>query len=231
MRLLIVDDSPHFRHSLRDTLGRAFAGAAFGEAGTCAEGLSLLESRDWDVALLDLSLPDGGGMGVVAAFRRLRPALPLVVMSLHPARQYAAAVAAAGASAYLSKSSGPQAIVAAVRGATAAGSVLPGEPPARPQTKPHTMHGGDPLAGRVDLPAELDGPQLSRMLHDDLGQLLTAMKINLRLAAASDDLEDMRARALDVVGLVDQAIGSVRRLLSHLTPPSIDEADRRSEQA
>jgi DNA-binding NarL/FixJ family response regulator len=231
MRVLIVDDSLHFRRSLRETLGRALAGAAFGEAGTGAEGLSLLQSQDWDVVLLDLSLPDGGGLGAVAEFRRLRPALPLVVMSLHPAGQYAAAVAAAGATGYLSKSSDPPAIVAAVQGATGSGRVLPERPPAGPQARPQTTTGGPALAGPGDLSAELDGPQLSRMLHDDLAQLLTAMKINLRLAAASDDLEDMRARALDVVGLVDQAIGSVRRLLSRLTPPSIDGADRPSEQA
>ncbi len=197
MRVLMVDDSAPVRRSLRDTLATAFPAATFGEAGTAAEGLALLQRQDWDLALLDLSLPDGGGLAAVNTFRRLRPRLPLVVLSMHPASQYAAAVEAAGA-VYLPKGSDPETIVATVRGAT--GTAAAGD------------RGHEPEARR-----------LGRALHDDVGQLLTAMKINLRLAAASNDLEEMRGRTLQAVGLVDQAICSVRRLVTRLVPPLLDE--------
>jgi signal transduction histidine kinase len=194
MRVLIVDDSPLVRRALRDTLAAAFPGAELGEAATGAEGLSLLQARNWEVVLLDLSLPDGGGLPAVNAFRRLRPEVPLVVMSMHPASQYAPAVEAAGA-AYLAKGTDPDAIVAAVR------SAAERNPPAR----------------------QAEGRRLARVLHDDLGQLLTALKINLRLAAASGDLDEARSRAREGVALVDQAIGSVRRLVARLAPPLLDE--------
>jgi DNA-binding NarL/FixJ family response regulator len=205
MRVLIVDDHPSVRRSLRETIGRGFAGAVVGEAGSAAEGLSLLQQQTWDLALLDLSLPDRAGLATVADFRRLRPALPLLVMSMHPASQYAAAAAAAGAAGYLAKGSDPDTLLAAMRAAAGADGPVARDLP-------------DRACGQA-----LDGASgaqgLARALHDDLGQLLAALKINLRLAADAADPEEARRRSRDAAALVDQAIASVRRLVAQLEPP------------
>jgi two-component system, NarL family, invasion response regulator UvrY len=118
-RILVVDDSDEFRRSLRAVLADAVAGLAVAEARGSAEALELLAREPWDMVLLDLSLPDRSGIETLRDIRRLRPALPVLVMSFHSEAEYAAAARAAGAAAYLTKGSTSGVIAAAVRSALA----------------------------------------------------------------------------------------------------------------
>jgi DNA-binding NarL/FixJ family response regulator len=119
-RVLVVDDSADVRRSVRAVLDAALGRLAIGEAGSAAEGLALVDSQPWDAVLLDLSLPDRRGMDALRDIRRLRPALPVLVMSLHAEAEYGAAARAAGAAGYIAKGSGPEAIAAAVAAVLAA---------------------------------------------------------------------------------------------------------------
>jgi DNA-binding NarL/FixJ family response regulator len=119
-RLLVVDDNDEVRRSLRVVLAELLPEAAVEEATGAGEALALLDRTSFDLVLLDLSLPDRKGMDMLRELRRLRPALPVVVMSFHPAADYAAAARAAGAAAYVAKGSPPQVIEAALRTALAA---------------------------------------------------------------------------------------------------------------
>jgi DNA-binding NarL/FixJ family response regulator len=127
-RVLIVDDSDLVRRSVRSVLHAAFAGLAIGEATAAAEALVLVEREPWDAVLLDLSLPDRRGMDALVDLRRLRPSLPILVMSLHAEAEYGAAVRAAGAAGYLAKGSSPETIAAAVA------AILPAEGANTPET-------------------------------------------------------------------------------------------------
>ena len=113
-RVLIVDDSGEVRRSVRAVLEAALGDLAIGEAAAAAEALGLVEREPWDAVLLDLSLPDRRGMDALRDLCRLRPELPILVMSLHAEAEYAPAVCAAGAAGYLAKGSAPEAIAAAV---------------------------------------------------------------------------------------------------------------------
>jgi DNA-binding NarL/FixJ family response regulator len=194
MRVLIVDDHERLRRSLREVLGRSLGGATWGEAAGAAEALRLVEAEPWDVVLLDLSLPDASGLETLGELRRRRPTLPVLVMSMHPAAQFAPAALAAGASGYLAKGSDPETIAAAVRG------VLPAPPPA-----------AEPPALNID-----DSDWLSQALHDDLAQALSALKMSLHLGATEPDLQAVRRRLGESVALVDEAIASVRRLIARV---------------
>jgi DNA-binding NarL/FixJ family response regulator len=198
MRVLLVDDHPRVRRSLREVLERSLGQPSFGEAGGAAEALKLVQAEPWDVVLLDLSLPDGSGIETLAQLRRLRPTLPVLVMTMHPEAQYRAAAQAAGAAGWVTKGSDPATIAAAVRGAVAA----PDGPPPLAPTR---------LAQSVD-----DPRWLSRVLHDDLAQTLAALKMNLHLGRSEPDLEHARQRLGDSVALVEQAIATVRGLLARL---------------
>jgi DNA-binding NarL/FixJ family response regulator len=189
-RVLIVDDHQRVRRSVREALDRALPDTVFGEAGGRAEALELVRRETWDVVLLDLSLPDGGGMETLREVHELRPAVPVLVMSMHPESQYGAATRAAGAVGYLPKGAAPEALAAAVRQA---------------------LQGGK-------LPERRSGPRevLGQVVHDDLAQALAALKINLQLAQGSPDPAELRRRVAESLALVDEAIGSMRRLSARL---------------
>jgi DNA-binding NarL/FixJ family response regulator len=196
MRILIVDDHERVRRGLRESLGRALGGGSFGEAGGAAEALRLADAEAWDVVLLDLSLPDGNGVETLGELHRRHPRLPVVVMSMHPESQFGAAARRAGASGYVAKGSDPEAIAAAVRHA------IDAVPAATAATGAVLDEG--------------DRTWLSRALHDDLAQTLTALKMSLHLGRTDPDLQEARRRLGESVALVEDAIATVRRLLARL---------------
>ena len=79
------------------------------------------------------------------------------------------------------------------------------------------------LTGRLEAAKEEERKRISRELHDEMGQALTAAKINLQLLEAVDDAELRRRRVEDTVGLVDRMIEHVRALSLDLRPPLLDE--------
>lgn len=114
MNILIIDDHP----LLRSGLGRLFAiefGATIVEAATAAEGVKLFGQAKPDIAVLDLNLPDQGGLSVLRRIREDDPEARVIVLSMHDDALSAAACLRGGAIAYLSKSAEPALILEAVR--------------------------------------------------------------------------------------------------------------------
>jgi two-component system, NarL family, invasion response regulator UvrY len=114
-RILVVDDSFALRGSVCALLAAEFPGAIVGEAAAALPALALVAEEHWDLVLLDLSLPDRGGVEALRDLRTLRPDLPVVVMSLHAEAEYGAAIRAAGALDYISKASSARSIAATIR--------------------------------------------------------------------------------------------------------------------
>jgi two-component system, NarL family, invasion response regulator UvrY len=113
-RILLVDDHPVVRHGIRQILSGGLSPAVVGEAGTAEEGLAEIRGADWDVLVLDLSLPGPSGLDLLKDVRDERPGLPVLVLSMHPANQFARRVINAGASGYLTKDSPPAELIRAV---------------------------------------------------------------------------------------------------------------------
>ncbi len=115
--LLIVDDHPVVRAGLAALLReRAGAGTVL-EAAGAGTGLALAQAHgDLDAVLLDLMLPDGnGGASAVESFVRLRPDLPVIVLSAIEDPALVRATLAAGALGYILKSADTQTLLAALR--------------------------------------------------------------------------------------------------------------------
>jgi two-component system, NarL family, invasion response regulator UvrY len=126
-RVLIVDDHALLRRGLKMLLADEFRGAAFGEASTAREALEQLQKHEWDVALLDISLPGKSGLDLLKELKVERPTLPVLVLSAHPEDQFAVRVFRAGASGYMTKDTAPEDLVKAVRKVLAGGRyVSPG---------------------------------------------------------------------------------------------------------
>lgn len=115
MKILIVDDHAVFRRGIRETLGDAFPKVIFGEAKTAQEALTLISQQDWDVVILDISMPGKSGLDILDDLQNLRKKLPILLLSMHPEEQYARRALKSGAAGYLTKDCIPDELKDAVR--------------------------------------------------------------------------------------------------------------------
>jgi len=115
MKVLIADDHAVFRRGLRETLAEAFSRATFGEAGTAQETLEQVRRQDWDVVILDISMPGKSGLDILDDLKRLRPTMPILLLSMHPEQQFARRALKSGAAGYLTKDSVTEELKEAVK--------------------------------------------------------------------------------------------------------------------
>jgi two-component system, NarL family, invasion response regulator UvrY len=90
-------------------------GAVCGEAGNVEEILEQVQNLEWDLVILDISMPGRSGIEALREIRRLRPALPVLVLSMHPEDQYGKRVLRTGASGFMNKNVSPEELIKAVR--------------------------------------------------------------------------------------------------------------------
>src|SRR4029077_4625437 len=121
MKVLIADDHAVFRRGLRETLAEFFFKITFGEAKTAQETVELVHRHDWDVVILDISMPGKSGLDILDDVKRLRPKLPILLLSMHPEEQFARRALKSGAAGYLTKESVTEELKEAVRKVVAGG--------------------------------------------------------------------------------------------------------------
>jgi DNA-binding NarL/FixJ family response regulator len=114
IRAIVVDDHPVFRLGLRTQLTQLPQCQVVGEAHTVAEALQLTKRHDLNLALVDITLPDGSGLDLTREIKRLRPDAAVLIISMHNHIDLVAAAFQAGASGYMSKESGGTGILQAV---------------------------------------------------------------------------------------------------------------------
>jgi two-component system invasion response regulator UvrY len=115
LRIMLVDDHPVVRRGVRDILTDAFPGICIEDVSLGADAVPLLlRGPSWDVVILDLSLPDCSGMEVLERIRRLKADLPVLILSMHSADQFARRAYVAGAAGYLTKDAVDTELVVAV---------------------------------------------------------------------------------------------------------------------
>jgi DNA-binding NarL/FixJ family response regulator len=121
IRILLADDHELVRDGLRRILGAAGDLQVAGEAASGDAALALVRANDYDVALIDMSMPGLSGIDLVKRLKVEKPALKLLVLSMHGEQQYAARALKAGASGYLTKDSASSQLVSAIRKVAAGG--------------------------------------------------------------------------------------------------------------
>jgi len=114
-RILLVDDHAVVRRGVRDILTESLGKVTFGEASKPSEAIEKLQEADWDVVVLDISLPGRGGLDALRDIKRLRPAVPVLVLSMHAEDHYALRALRAGAAGYVNKDSAAEELSGAVR--------------------------------------------------------------------------------------------------------------------
>jgi len=123
-RILIIDDHPMYREGLKALLADSRDFKTAGEAGSLEEGLRLARKLKPDLALLDISLPDGSGLDLIPELRSFLPDLGVVVVSMHTKIDFISAAIQAGASGYVAKESGADRILQALETVASGGQYL-----------------------------------------------------------------------------------------------------------
>ena len=115
IRVLIADDHAIVRQGLRQILSDTADLTVAGEAENGVQAVQLVRSGEWDVVLMDVSMPDRNGIDALKIIKKEYPRLPVLILSMYPEEQYAIRALKAGAAGYLTKQSAPELLVTAIR--------------------------------------------------------------------------------------------------------------------
>jgi len=124
IRVLIADDHHLVRDGLKQILGAADGIEVAGEASSGDEALALVRENDYDLSLLDMSMPGLSGIDLIKRLKLEKPKLRILVLSMHAEQQYAARALKAGASGYLTKDSASEQLIRAIRKIAAGGMLI-----------------------------------------------------------------------------------------------------------
>jgi len=115
IRVLVADDHALVRAGLKHILGKTGEISVVGEACNGQEVMVEARRTPCDVVLLDIGMPGRSGLDVLKQLRAEHPGLSVLILTMYPEEQYAVRALRAGAAGYLTKDSGPEELVNAVR--------------------------------------------------------------------------------------------------------------------
>ena len=115
IRILVADDHAIVREGLKQILADVGDMTVCDEAASGAETLAKIRKREYDVVLLDISMPGRSGLEVLKDIKAEHPKQPVLILSMHAEEQYAVRALRAGASGYLTKASAPDELIGAIR--------------------------------------------------------------------------------------------------------------------
>ena len=124
LKILIADDHAIVRQGLKQIVTETRDIIVAGEASNGQELLNKIKDEDYDVVVLDITMPGRNGIDVLRQLRTERPSLPILILSMHPEEQYALRALKAGASGYLTKESAPDELVTAIRKVSSGGKYI-----------------------------------------------------------------------------------------------------------
>jgi DNA-binding NarL/FixJ family response regulator len=196
MKILLIEDHPIFRFGVRQLIGQRWPQALVGEADTLEAGLQQARTVEWDLAIVDLNLPDALGIESISQLHRAAPQLRLLVLSFHAEEAYATQVMRRGALGYMTKEHATDELVTAIEQVAAGGRYIS-----------HTLaqHMADRLLGGTGGAAhEQLGPQEYRvMLQLAAGRRPSDIATTMHLSPKT--VSTYRARILEKLGVASNA--------------------------
>jgi two-component system, NarL family, invasion response regulator UvrY len=124
LKILIADDHPVVRQGIMRIIEETTDMKVTDEAEDAAETLKKIKEKDFDLILLDISMPGRDGLEVVREIKYLKPNLPILILTMHPEKYYGLRMLQAGASGYLTKQNAPFDLIEAIRKVSQGGMYL-----------------------------------------------------------------------------------------------------------
>lgn len=127
IRIVVADDHAVVREGLKHIVSSSAGMQVVGEAGHGDEVMQAVRGLDFDLLMLDLSMPGKSGMELIRWVRREKPGLRVLVLSMHEETQYAVRAIQSGANGYLNKDSAPAQLEQALRRIASGGAWVSAE--------------------------------------------------------------------------------------------------------
>lgn len=124
IRIVIADDHAVVREGLKRIISSAHDMTVVGEAANGSEVIQRVRESDFEVLVLDLSMPGRSGMELIKLVHCEKPRLRILVLSMHEELQYAVRSIKSGANGYLTKESAPTQLMQVVRKVAAGGAFI-----------------------------------------------------------------------------------------------------------
>jgi DNA-binding NarL/FixJ family response regulator len=124
IRVLIADDHTMVRAGLCRIVEESDEMTVVAEAASGRQAVQLAREHRPDVAVIDISMPEGDGLEVMRQVFAFRPELPVIILTMHEEEQYVIRAIEAGAKGYITKRSAPEQLVSAIRQVMAGGMYL-----------------------------------------------------------------------------------------------------------
>ena len=115
INVLIADDHAVVRRGIRQIISEEPEINVLGEASNSDEIMAQLYDHDWNVIVLDITMPGKNGLDVLIEIKRKRPEIKVLILSMHPEEEIALRALKTGASGYLNKDSVPGELIRAIR--------------------------------------------------------------------------------------------------------------------
>jgi DNA-binding NarL/FixJ family response regulator len=176
LRILVVDDHAIVREGLVRLLGGADAQWQVSEASGGAQALELLRREEFDLALVDLSMPGIAGLELIRRLRADHPRTHVLVLSMHAEEEYALRAFKAGAQGYVTKDRATTELVTAVRKVAAGGAYV------TQQLAERVVMRLNGLGGAAAAHATLSDRELEVLRRIVAGQRLTDIASELHLS-------------------------------------------------
>lgn len=198
-KILIVEDHPLFRAMLVQLIEQELGMTGCGQASNLVDALTLIEKKQPDAAIVDLTLSGPSGLELLKEMKARRIQLPVLVLSMHCEKLYAERALRAGAKGYISKEQSPEEVAAAIRTVVAGGTYA-----SREITKAIL---GRQTNGVQPLPAKEMDSLSDRELEvfQLIGEGLTSREISGRLQLVASTVDSYRARIKQKLALKSAA--------------------------
>ncbi|GAB4300453.1 MAG: response regulator transcription factor [Ignavibacteriaceae bacterium] len=115
LRIIIADDHSVVRSGLNQILSEQPDLQVIAEFSNGSDIIDFLKNSKADLLIMDLSMPNKGGLEVLSELRQLDIEIPVLILSMHSEESYGLRVLKAGAAGYLTKESAPDELLTAVR--------------------------------------------------------------------------------------------------------------------
>ncbi|SHG21724.1 two component transcriptional regulator, LuxR family [Desulfacinum infernum DSM 9756] len=115
IRIIMADDHPVVRRGLKEIITEGLPSARVTEVSDGLELMRRIRESDYDIVILDLSMPGADGLDTLGKLKREKPGLRVLVLTIHPERRYAVQCLKLGADGYLTKDTAPDELVLAIK--------------------------------------------------------------------------------------------------------------------